>query len=111
MNWNFWRIRSRWDYAALPSLLLWVFGVALVITRVLIFGFADASPLLLDFSVALFGLPYLLFFFTSPLAVLAVVYGSGHHEHLDPGLVYEICSFLLAPITGVHYLYRTGQEE
>ena len=97
---RFWKVRSKWDWLAFPSLLQW---------PALAFAFVTAIAGLKDVSVAAFMAVFALNAL-SLLAILAVAMGSKHHEHMSPGIGYNLATILFAPVIGVHYLWRTGQQ-
>ena len=97
---KFWKVRSKWDWFAFPSLLQWpVFALAFITA---IAGLKNVS---VAAFMAVFALNAL-----SLLTVLATTMGSKSHEHMSPGIGYHVTALIAAPVVGVHYLWRTGQE-
>lgn len=108
---RYWSIRSRWDYFAFIPLFVWTFvGISIVaygLAHVLSMIGADflATVATLVFAQAL-GM-VILSTGLSVLVPLATIYGSAHHEHLDPGLRYHLAALVFGPFVGLHYLDRT----
>lgn len=111
---TFWLIRSRWDYLAFSALFVWAFvglgvvayGLSHVYT---LLGFDALATIALLVFVQAIGV-VILASGMSVLVPLATIYGSRHHDHLDPGPRYHLAALVFGPIVGLHYLYRTADH-
>lgn len=111
---TYWTIRSRWDYFAFIALFVWTFvGLGIVaygLARVFSMFGADflftVASMVFAQSVGLVSLGVGL----SVLVPLATIYGSAHHDHLDPGSFYHLAALVFGPLVGLHYLDRTTDD-
>lgn len=108
---TFWLLRSRWDYFAFSALFVWAFvglgvvayGLGHVYT---LLGFDVLATIALMVFAHAVGV-VILACGLSILVPLATIYGSRHHDHLDPGPRYHLAALVFGPIVGLHYLDRT----
>lgn len=111
---RYWTIRSQWDYFAFIAVFVWTFvglsSVAYGLARIFSTFGAD---FLVAVAIMVFALSVGMVILGGSLSVLvplATIYGSVHHDHLEPGPFYHLAALVFGPFVGLHYLNRTTDD-